>query len=84
MRNLISEVRATIPFGLPEAQVCLDSCQGCSQKLLDYLEAELESWEQRLDEGIVPNFGDLNTLARSSRKVYRVLQSNGLIEKARQ
>lgn len=80
MHHLIAQVRGAIPFDMPEAQVCLDGCEGCSRKLLEYLETELTDWERRIDEGDIPNFGDLNTLAKSSRKIHAVLKKNGLID----
>jgi hypothetical protein len=79
MRNLIAQVRLTIPFGMPEAQMCLDGCQGCSRKLLEFLESELDSWERRLDDGEIPDFGDLNALVKTSKKIYTVLNNNGLV-----
>ena len=41
MRSLIAEIRRTLPFDKPEAQICTDPCRGCSIKLLDYMQAEL-------------------------------------------
>ena len=82
MRSLIRQVRSALPFDLAPTEVCGDECRGCSIKLLEYLAMELDNWEYRLDEGAVPNFGDLDRLARSSRKIYRALQKNGLIAEA--
>ncbi|MEA3643546.1 MAG: hypothetical protein VBE63_26985 [Lamprobacter sp.] len=79
MHALIAQVRETLPFDAPAAQVCGGDCQGCSLKLLDYLNGELCGWEQRLEAGETPNFGDLSRLAETSRKVYAALQKNGLL-----
>ena len=79
MRELIQQVRSSIPFDTPAADLCSDTCAGCSRKLLDYLEMELENWESRLDQGEIPNFGDINKIARSSKKIYNALKKNGLI-----
>ena len=79
MRDLIRQVRVALPFDLQPIEVCRDECRGCSIKLLEYLAMELDNWEYRLDQGTVPNFGDLDRLARSSRKIYRALCNNGLI-----
>jgi hypothetical protein len=79
MHALITQVRETLPFEAPATQVCSGDCQGCSLKLLDDLDGELCGWEQRLESGETPNFGDLSRLAKTSRKVSAVLQKNGLI-----
>jgi hypothetical protein len=78
MRQLIEQIRAAIPFELVGNEICGDSCQGCSSKLLIYLETELDEWEIRLADGAIPNFGDLDRLARQGKKIHRVLAQNGL------
>ena len=80
MRLLIDQVREAIPFRLTDQEICGDSCEGCSSKLLIYLETELDSWESRLADGEVPSFGDLDRLARQGRKIQRVLQRNGVLD----
>ena len=80
LRRLIVQMREAIPFDLKDEQICGDSCEGCSSKLLLYLETELEAWESRLDSGVTPTFGDLDRLARQGRKIHRVLQQNGILE----
>ncbi len=79
MQRLIDEVRAAIPFDAPESLVCSGDCQGCSRKLLEFLDGELTYWEARLRAGERPRLGDLSGLARTSRKVYAVLERNGLV-----
>lgn len=49
-------------------------------KLLEFLDMEVYDWEQRLDMGEIPNFGDLHRLANMAQKIYRVLDKNGLIQ----
>jgi hypothetical protein len=80
MRQLIAQARATLPFNLSDEERCGDSCQGCSSKLLIYLETELDEWEMKLAEGIVPDFADLSRLAGQCKKIASVLQRNGLLE----
>ena len=80
MRLLIDQVRETLPFDLSAEERCGDSCQGCSDKLLIYLEAELDEWESRLASGVVPDFADLSRLARQSKKIASVLWINGLLK----
>lgn len=80
MRSLIDEVRQALPFESAEAQRCSGDCNGCSKKLLDYLETELDDWEHRLASGEKPGLDDLSRLVRTSRKVHRVLVRNGLID----
>ena len=79
MRDIIEQIRGNIPFDLPEAYVCSDNCNGCSMKLLEFLDMELIDWERRLETGEIPNFGDLNRVAKMGKKIYRVLDRNGLI-----
>ncbi|MFD2111014.1 hypothetical protein [Thiorhodococcus fuscus] len=78
MRQVIAEVRVRIPFDLPQARLCMGNCHGCSMKLLQFLDGELESWERRLDGGERPGFEELSNLVRTARKVHRVLERNGL------
>lgn len=84
MHQLIAQARAALPFDAPEAQICAGDCDGCALKLLDYLDGELLDWEQRLATGDKPSFGDLSRLAKISRKVYTVVERNGLIMGHRQ
>ena len=79
MRNLIHEVKTTLPLDLSPVEVCSDECKSCSIKLIEYIAMELENWEERLDDGDIPNFRDLNRLAKSSKKIYRALVKNGLV-----
>ncbi len=78
MHDLITQVRAVMPFSLNNEQICSDSCDGCSVKLLAFLESELDAWEQRLQDGERPDFADLSNLANTSKKIYQVLHKNGL------
>ena len=80
MRQLIEQIRSTLPFDLSEEDRCGDSCKGCSNKLLIYLETELDEWEMKLAEGVVPGFADLSHLIKQGRKIARVLQHNGLMD----
>jgi hypothetical protein len=79
MRNLIAEIRNSLPFDTPGAQICTDPCRGCSIKLLDYMQSELEAWEQRLAAGETPGLADLSRLEKKGRKVYRMLRENRLV-----
>ncbi len=79
MRQLITQIRLNIPFDSNLRDVCSDECRGCSMKLIEYLETELDNWEYRLDQHEIPNFGDLSKLENSGKKIYRALQKNGLI-----
>ena len=81
MQQLIIQVREAMPFDLPEANLCSGKCNGCSQKLLDYLDSELEDWEYRLKAGELPDFGEIQRIAKTSKKIYKVLQRNDLIQK---
>lgn len=79
MRRLIEQVRECIPFDTPEASVCSDNCNGCSMKLLEFLDMEIIDWERRLAAGESPDLGDIKRFSKISSKIYRVLDKNGLI-----
>jgi hypothetical protein len=80
MHQLIVQIRQHIPFDLPEAYVCSDNCNGCSLKLLEFLDMELLDWERRLGEGERPNFGDIKRMVKMATSIHRVLQKNALVE----
>ena len=80
MQTIINETRAALPFGASDAQLCSDNCQGCSKKLLEFLDSELDNWEHKLHDGVQPNFGDIHRMGKTCKKVYMVLKNNGLIE----
>ncbi len=82
MFQLIGQIREALPFDSPAARVCEGPCDGCSMKLLEYMDQELENWEHRLAEGESPDFGDLAKLAKSAGKIHSVLSRNGLIPEA--
>lgn len=80
MRILTQQIRQKIPFDeLDEARVCSGACVGCAKNLLEYLEQEVIYWEDSLTRGESPNLGDINKLARSAKKIYKVLQLNKLV-----
>ena len=80
MHNLIRQIKSDIPFDLGKTDACPDSCRGCSVKLIDFLEVEIEGWEFRLVNNETPNFKDLDKLAKTAKKIRRVLINNGLID----
>lgn len=81
MQQLIQQIRLALPFEAPQAYICNGVCKGCSLKLLDYLESELSGWQDRLENGEVPCLADLQKLAKSSKKIYKILEKNGLLAK---
>lgn len=80
MRLLILQIRASIPFDeLDDARVCSGKCVGCAKKLLEYLEQELIYYEYSLKNNEVLSLGEVTRLARSAKKIYKVLQLNELV-----
>ena len=77
MQQLIGQIRTTLPFDRDEAQVCAGPCNGCSLKLLGFLESELDGWEARIADGERPGLAELSQLIRTSRKIARALQRSG-------
>ena len=80
MNNLIVQVRDAIDFNIPASRLCNGPCTGCSKKLMEFLDSELGDWEYKLGLDESPNFGDIRTLAKTSKKVYKVLKINGIVE----
>jgi|GEM_PF-105706 len=78
MQQLIDDIRKALPFDEPYAMLCQKQCVGCPKKLMEFLESELEGWEGTLAGGDEPSLGDINRLAKTSRKIHRVLEKNGL------
>lgn len=80
MLELVQQIRAHIPFDeLDDARVCSGACIGCAKNLLEYLEQEIIYWESSLARGEITSLGDINKLARSAKKIYKVLQLNNLV-----
>lgn len=80
MRDIIRQIRENFPFALSEQELCAQTCShGCSIKLLEYIDMEINEWEQRLNKGEIPTLGDIQKLSRLSLKIYRVLQQNKLV-----
>ncbi|RMF19671.1 MAG: hypothetical protein D6758_01470 [Gammaproteobacteria bacterium] len=79
LAELLSQMRATFPLDAPDSRLCNLDCNGCSKKLLEFLEMQIEDWERRLGEGETPTFGDLEKLGRMARKIHRALVRNGVL-----
>ena len=79
MRGLIAEVRSTMPFNLPAAELCAGPCRGCPKKLLEFLDQELEEWETRLRDGEKPTLGDVSKFAKTCRRIHAALAQNNLV-----
>lgn len=77
MRNLLDEIRRTLPLYAPEAHLCRKQCVGCPKKLMEYIETEYETWHQALEEGDTPTLGDIAKLAKTSKKILAALIKNG-------
>jgi len=80
MQQFIDQARQAFPFGRAEAEVCAGPCDGCSLKLLAFLETELDDWEARIASGDRPGLAELSKLMRTSRKIARVLHKGGLMD----
>ena len=80
MKDLIKQVRNAVPFDTPQEELCNGPCTGCPKKLMEYLDTQLEEWEADLQAGEEPTLGDIQKLAKTSRKIYGVLEKNNLIK----
>jgi hypothetical protein len=80
MIELIDSIKMHIPFDeLNEARICSGLCIGCPKKLLEYLEQEVDYWQREVANGEVPSLGDIHKLARSGKKIHRVLVRNEIL-----
>lgn len=79
MYDLIKKIQKMLPMNKIKADFCSDTCSGCSLKLITFLSAEIEHWQFQLNQGIIPNFSDLNQLAKMAKKIQAVLLKNHLI-----
>lgn len=82
MQGLIASIREVMPLDQPGALLCRQTCVGCPKKLLEYLQSEVSGWESALASGEKPTLGDIDRLAQTSRKIYRVLEKNQLLNAA--
>lgn len=81
MRHIIQQIRLAFPFEKTTAELCQGECQqGCPLKLLEYMEMQLIDWEERLNEGEVVTFSDIQKLTKSSQKIYTILEKNRLLD----
>ncbi|MCW8878424.1 MAG: hypothetical protein OQK04_00555 [Kangiellaceae bacterium] len=79
MLRLIADIRAAVPFDIPESSLCLGPCAGCSKKLIEFLDDQLCDWQSKLDAGYEPRLGDINKLAKTAKKIHKVLVKNNFI-----
>jgi hypothetical protein len=82
MQQLIEQIKAAMPVESNEDDLCRDSenCNICALKLLEFMNMELDDWEQRLAGGETPNFGDLKKLANTAQKVRNALKKGGFVD----
>ena len=80
MADIIHKIKDTFPFSLSEEELCGDTCSyGCALKLLEYMSMEIAEWEERLEDGYIPNFKDIQKITKTSKKIYKVLEKNNLV-----
>ncbi len=81
MLNVIQKIRENFPFSISEQELCAGTCShGCPKKLLEYIHMEITDWEQRLENGEIPNFRDIEKITKTSKKIFRVLEKNNLVK----
>ena len=80
MADIIRQIKENFPFHISEEELCAETCSyGCPKKLLEYIEMEISGWEQRLENNEIPTFRDIDKLSKAGRKIYNVLEKNGLV-----
>ena len=76
MQTLIADIKQGLPFDAPEAQLCSGLCVGCPKKVMAYMEDEVLACEQALNNGQVPSLGEVQQLAKTAKKVHKVMVKN--------
>ncbi len=79
MESLIEQARQKIPFNLSFDGFCEGRCDECPEKLLEFLDVELSDWEFKLKSGVIPNLGEVHSLAKDCKDVYDILHKKGLV-----
>jgi len=80
MKTLIEEIRQVMPFEDLDANICTGQCNHCSVKLLEFLDTQIDEWEFRLKQGEIPSLKDIDELSKTSKKIYRALDKQNLID----
>ena len=85
MHQLIEQIRSAMPLTADSDDLCRDSenCHLCALKLIEFLNMELDDWERRLADQEIPNFGDLNKLAKTAQKIQNALKKGGFSDALR-
>lgn len=80
MSDIIHKIKDAFPFDMGEEELCGDTCShGCALKLLEFMSMEIAEWEERLADGDIPNFKDIQKITKTSKKIYKVLEKNNLV-----
>lgn len=81
MRDIIEQVKNTLPLYEPDTFVCgtKGNCVGCPKKLLEMVDSELMYWESALSRGVMPGFDEIRRFGKMCTSVKRGLSRNGLI-----
>ena len=80
MLDLIQQVRSIFPFAMTKEELCAGTCSyGCPHKLLEYIDMEFTEWELRIKNGDIPNFGNIQKVSNTSKKIYTILKKNNLV-----
>ena len=79
MSKIIQLIRENFPFSMSDQELCIGICYGCPKKLLEYIDLESTEWQQRLENGEVPSFQDVEKITKVSRKIFRILEKNNLV-----
>jgi len=79
MQALLYSIEQNLPLYAPESSICQNKCLGCPKKMMQFIEGEYEYWQQMLADEETPTLGDIQNLARSTKKIHKVLRSNGII-----
>ena len=79
MQKLIQNIKQCLPFEAPDVHLCSGLCLGCPKKVMAFLEDEVAAWEQALENGQMPTLGDIQQLAKTAKKIHKLMVKNQLM-----
>jgi hypothetical protein len=81
MQQIIDAVITEFPLYNEDVFKCgiENTCIGCPKKLMDLVDIELQYYQEQINQGISPTFGELNSFGKMCKNIRRALLRNNRI-----